>query len=165
MRITKDLNAFAAGRGTGKKIVTVIANPNFHSVCLYRLSNQLYRIHLGFLGKIIWYINRLFFHVDIDHRANLAGGFVLVHGLGTVIGKDVISKGRLTVYQHVTIGGGNGQPGRKDPDGKVRGMPLFENNVKVYAGAMIIGGITVGENTKVKAGRIVSKDVPPNSFV
>lgn len=165
MRITKDFKAFTKYGGVGKKITTFFLNPKFHSVCLYRLSNQLHRIHLGFLGKIIWYINRLIFHVDIDHRADLAGGFVLVHGLGTVIGKDVISKGRLTVYQHVTIGGGNGQPGRKDPDGKVRGMPLFENNVKVYAGAMIIGGITVGENTKVKAGRIVSKDVPPNSFV
>lgn len=165
MRITKDLKVFAAGGGIGKKIVTVIANPCFHSVCLYRLSNQLHRIHLGFLGKLFWYINRLLFHVDIDYRANLAGGFVLVHGLGTVIGKDVISKGKLVVYQHVTLGGGNGKPGRRDPDGNVRGMPLLENNVKIYTGATVIGGITVGENSMIKAGSVISRDVPPNSFV
>lgn len=101
----------------------------------------------------------MLYHVDIDYRANLAGGFVLVHGLGTVIGKDVISKGTLKIYQHVTLGGGNGKPGRQDADGIVRGMPLFEENVTVYTGASIIGGIVVGKNTIVKAGCIVSKSI------
>jgi len=63
--------------------------------------------------------------VDIDYRADLAGGFMLIHGLGTVIGKNVISRGKLKVYQHVTLGGGNGKVGRLVEDGKVRGMLLY----------------------------------------
>ncbi|MBR2280847.1 MAG: hypothetical protein IJ903_08010 [Ruminococcus sp.] len=165
MRITKDFKAFTKYGGVGKKITTIFLNPNFHSVCLYRLSNQLHRIHLGFLGKIIWYINRLIFHVDIDHRADLAGGFVLVHGLGTVIGRYVVSEGPLTVYQHVTLGGGNGRPARIDENGKEWPMPLFKGNNKVYAGAFVIGGIVIGENTMIKAGHTVTRDVPPDSKV
>lgn len=116
-------------------------------------------MHLSVISKVIWYINRLLFHVDIDYRANLAGGFVLVHGLGTVIGKSVISKGKLIVYQHVTIGGGNGKPCRIDLDGVERGMPLFLGDAKIYTGAIVVGGIIISENTVIKAGSIVADDI------
>lgn len=89
----------------------------------------------------------------------MAGGFVLVHGLGTVIGKSVISKGKLIVYQHVTIGGGNGKPCRIDPDGVERGMPLFLGDAKIYTGAIVVGGIIISENTVIKAGSIVADDI------
>lgn len=158
MRIQKDFQEFCEGGGASKKIATLLLNPNFHSVCLYRLSNLFYRMHLGIISKIIWYLNRLLFHVDIDYRADLAGGFVLVHGLGTVIGKGVISQGRLKVYQQVTLGG-NGQRLRKDPDGVERGMPLFEDGCVVYTGAIVVGGIKIKSNSIIKAGSIVTKDV------
>lgn len=160
MRIIEDFQAFTLSGGARKKIVTLFLNPNFHSVCLYRLSNLFYKVHLELLSKIVWYINRFAFHIDIDYRADLAGGFILVHGLGTVIGKDVKSLGRLTVYQHVTIGGaGNGRSGRFDEDGYEHRMPLLLNNVKIYTGAIVVGGITISEDTVIKAGEIVSHDV------
>ena len=159
MRIDKDFKEFCSGGDMKKKVATLLFNPNFHSVCLYRLSNICYKAHIGVMAKLIWYINRLLFHVDIDYRANLAGGFVLVHGLGTVIGKNVISKGRLKVYQHVTLGGGNGQSPRKDSDGIERGMPLFEDGCVVYTGAIVVGGIIVKKDSIIKAGSIVTKDV------
>lgn len=96
MRLYKDYKAFVGAGGLEKKLATIFLNPNFHSVCLFRLANLFYRMHLSIISKILWYINRMLFHVDIDYRADLAGGFVLVHGLGTVIGKTVISKGPLT---------------------------------------------------------------------
>lgn len=106
MKIIQDFNAFLQNDNSiSKKIATLIFNPNFHSVVLYRVSHFFYKCHLNIISKIIWYINRVIFCVDIDYRAELAGGFRLVHGLGTVIEKDVISMGRLTVYQNVTIGG------------------------------------------------------------
>lgn len=160
MRISKDFSAFTRSGGIGKQIVTLLLNPNFHCVCLYRLSNLFYKAHLEPLSKIIWYINRLLFHVDIDYRADLAGGFMLVHGLGTVIGRDVKSLGRLTVYQHVTLGGsGNGRPGWIDGDGHEHRMPLLEDNVKIYTGAIVVGGIKISKNTTIKAGQIISHDM------
>lgn len=158
MRLVEDFNEFTAGGGIGNKITTLLLNPNFHAVCLFRLSNFFYRIKLSPISKIVWYINRLLFHVDIDYRADLAGGFVLVHGLGTVIGKNVIARGKLKVYQHVTLGGGNGKPARLDDDGVLRGMPLFLGNAVVYTGAIVVGGIIISKDAVIKAGAVVSKD-------
>lgn len=159
MRLYKDYKAFVGAGGLEKKLATIFLNPNFHSVCLFRLANLFYRMHLSIISKILWYINRMLFHVDIDYRADLAGGFVLVHGLGTVIGKTVISKGPLTVYQHVTIGGGNGKPSRFDSDGIKRGVPMFMGKTVIYTGAIVVGGIIVSENSIIKAGRVVSEDI------
>lgn len=158
MRLKEDFKAFTS-TGSGGRLATLLLNPNFHSVCLYRLSNLLHRLHLDILAKVVWYLNRVIYSVDIDYRADLAGGFVLVHGLGTVIGYEVVSKGRLTVYQHVTIGGGNGKPKRVDENGKKWGMPILGENTVIYTGAMVVGPILVGKNTMVKAGSIVTRDV------
>lgn len=46
------------------------------------------------------------------------------------------------------------------------GKPIvIERNVWIAAGATIIGGVTVGENSVVAAGSVVTRDVPPNTFV
>jgi acetyltransferase-like isoleucine patch superfamily enzyme len=42
---------------------------------------------------------------------------------------------------------------------------VIERNVWIAAGAIIIGGVTVGENSVVAAGSVVTKDVPPNTLV
>ncbi len=42
---------------------------------------------------------------------------------------------------------------------------VIEKNVWIATGATILGGVTVGENSVVGAGAVVTKDVPPNSFV
>lgn len=157
MRLAKDLKAFSKDGGIKKIIITVLTNPCFHSVCLFRLSNLLYRFHLTFLAKLIWYINRLLYHVDIDYRADLAGGFVLVHGLGTVIGSGVKSEGFLKVYQGVTIGGSRGNSAIYK-GGRIW-QPLIKGNVVVYTGAGIFDPVVIGENNIIKAGAIISKNL------
>ena len=42
---------------------------------------------------------------------------------------------------------------------------VIERNVWIAAGATIIGGVTVGENSVVAAGSVVTRDVPPNTLV
>jgi acetyltransferase-like isoleucine patch superfamily enzyme len=50
--------------------------------------------------------------------------------------------------------------------GSVIAKPIvIERNVWIAAGATIIGGVTVGENSVVAAGSVVTKDVPPNALV
>lgn len=158
MRLYKDLLAFS-NFSKKKMIVTIATNPNFHCVCLFRLSNLLYRYHLSFLSKFIWYINRIVFSVDIDYRASLAGGFVIKHGIGLVIGKDVKSLGKLTVYQGVTLGGNN----EKTQLSKygLLSQPLLEENVIIYTGSMIFGPIIIGKDNIIGAGSKVFSSVPP----
>lgn len=158
MKLVEDFKAFVNGKGIKKGIATLVLNPCFHCVLLFRLASFLYKIHLGIVSKIIWYFNRIIYNVDIDYRANLAGGFVLVHGLGVVIGKSVTSKGRLMVYQGVTIGGNQGRT-RELEDGKVIGQPIIGENVIIYSNASLFGPLIVSDNAIVKAGQIVTKDL------
>lgn len=162
MRLKEDLRSFANNEGIRKVIVTIFTNPCFHSVCLFRLSSLLHKLQLSFFAKIVWYFNRVIFSVDIDYRADLAGGFKLVHGLGTVIGMNVRSLGRLTVYQGVTIGGNFGKT-QIFIDGNQFDQPIFYDNVVVFTGAKIFGPVVISENMIVKAGSIITEDIQKNA--
>lgn len=152
MRLLEDLEAFSKG-SKKKMFATIIANPCFHCVAIFRLSNLFYKLHLSPVSKLLWYINRLLFYVDIDYRADLAGGLVLIHGLGVVIGSGVRSEGRLTVYQGVTIGG-SGSYIYKD-ERKIW-MPHIGENVKLYTDCKLFGPVFIEDNTIVKSGQIIS---------
>ena len=80
MRLVEDYKEYTKSGGIIKKISTVFLDPCFQSVVLYRISSLFYKLKLSILAKIVWYINRIVFSVDIDYRANRAGGVVLVHG-------------------------------------------------------------------------------------
>ena len=153
--IIKDLKA-VSDNSLKKMVVTVITNPCFHAVCLFRLSNLFYRVHLSPIAKIIWYVNRMLYHVDIDYRARLAGGLVIKHGIGLVIGHHVRTLGPVKLYQGVTLGG----------SGKVRmyegeeiDQPILGENVIVYTDAKIFGPVIVGKNNHIRAGSIVTEDI------
>lgn len=125
MNIRADFAAVAGGKGFPHSLGTFFLNPCFHAVALFRLSALLYRGHVEPLAKIVWCLNRMLYHVDLDYKAKLAPGFRLVHGLGVVIGAGVVSEGPLTVYQGVTIGGSHGLH-REDGRGGSSGSPILE---------------------------------------
>lgn len=153
MRIVDDLRRYSDG-SFKKAVLTILINPCFHSVCLYRLSSLFYRLHLTPLAKIIWYINRLLFNVDIDFRSQIEGEFKIVHGLGIVIGHEVYAKSNLTIYQHVTLGGNMGE--YKEINGLRTGQPYIENDVVIYTGASVCGPVHIEKNTVIKAGKIMT---------
>lgn len=124
MSIAADFRACTDGKRFPRSLGTLLLNPCFHSVALFRLSGLLYRVHFEPLAKIVWCINRMFYHVDLDYRARLAPGFRLVHGLGVVVGAGVVSEGPLTLYQHVTLGGSNGRR-REDGGGGSSRSPIL----------------------------------------
>lgn len=153
MKISEDLRRYSNG-SIKKAIMTILINPCFHCVCLYRLSSFMYHIHFTILAKVIWYINRLLFYVDIDFRSEIAAGFKIVHGLGIVIGQEVHAGKNLTVYQHVTLGGSMGK--RMNIGDFETGQPYLENNITIYTGASIFGPVHIKDNEIVKAGSIVT---------
>ena len=164
MRITVDFAAAANGKRFPKSMGTFLLNPCFHAVALFRLSSLLYRLRLEPVAKLVWYLNRVLFHVDLDYKAQLAAGFKLVHGLRVVIGEGVVSEGPLTVYQGVTVGGSRGHH-RDDGRGEVFWQPHFGSNVIIYSNACVFGPVYDGDGAIVKAARIVTKDVEPGARV
>ena len=84
---------------------------------------------------------------------SIGPGFAISHGFASTIGAKSIGE-NCTVFQQVTLGAGG-----KD------GFPTILNNVTIFAGAVIIGKITIGNNSVVGANATVFKDVPDNCTV
>lgn len=79
-------------------------------------------------------------------------GFAIIHGGSSEIGAKSIGKNCI-IYQQVTIGGAK------------EGAPTILDNVTIYAAAVIIGNITIGNNVVVGANATVFRDVPDNCTV
>ncbi|MFV0221283.1 serine acetyltransferase [Empedobacter falsenii] len=92
---------------------------------------------------------------DISYKSILGKGIKMPHPLGIVIGEGVIIKNNVMIFQQVTFG----SHGKINESKK---YPIIEDNVKIFAGAKIIGGITIGKNSIIGANSLVNIDVPEN---
>lgn len=86
----------------------------------------------------------------------IGAGLIIFHGFSSVMFAEKIGE-NCSIYQQVTIGRGKSNG--------TRNIPVIGDNVDIYAGAKIIGGITIGNNVKIGAGAVVTKDVPDNCTV
>lgn len=134
----------------------VLLNPCYYTVLLYRISNRLYRWKLNILAKLVWLINRILFSVDIDYRAQIGKDFMIIHGIGIVIGCDVRIGDNVKIYQGVTIGGAGKV---REINGEKLTQPVIGNNCIIYTNACVFGPVFIKDNTKIKACTVVSKDL------
>lgn len=95
--------------------------------------------------------------IEIHPGAVIGQGFFIDHGDGVVIGETTVIGEDVTLYQGVTLGGTGKDTGKRHPN--------IGNGVTIGAGAKVLGPITIGDHSKVGAGSIVLKDVPPNCTV
>ena len=89
-------------------------------------------------------------HLDVSPQAEIGRGVYFYHGLGTVIGKGSRIGERALICHGVTTGGRGG-------------APVIGDDVSLWAGAVVIGRITVGDRVEVGANAVVIKDVPADS--
>jgi serine O-acetyltransferase len=97
------------------------------------------------------------FQVDINPAVPMGRGIMLDHGTGLVIGETAVVGDNVSLLQNVTLGG----TGKADQDRH----PKIGNGVLIGAGAKVLGNIKVGDCSRVGAGSVVLKDVPPRTTV
>ena len=97
------------------------------------------------------------FQVDINPAVAIGKGIMLDHGTGLVIGETAIVGDNVSLLQNVTLGG----TGKADQDRH----PKIGNGVLIGAGAKVLGNIKVGDCSRVGAGSVVLKEVPPRTTV
>jgi serine O-acetyltransferase len=97
------------------------------------------------------------FGVDIHPAASIKGGVMIDHATGVVIGETSTIDENVSIFQGVTLGGKGTETGDRHPK--------IKSGVSIYASSTILGNITIGKNSKVAAGSLVLKDVPPNITV
>lgn len=135
----------------------ILTYSGLHAIWAHRLAHFFYKKKWFFIARAISQIGRFFTGIEIHPAAVIGRRFFIDHGMGVVIGETCQIGDNVTLYQGVTLGGTGKERGKRHP--------TLEDNVLVATGAKVLGSITIGESSKVGAGSVVLKDVPPNSTV
>lgn len=135
----------------------VLSYPGFHALTAHRVIHALHRSGLPLLPRFLSNLNRFITGIEIHPAARIGKGLFIDHGMGVVIGETAQVGDDVTIYQGVTLGGTSLLHGKRHP--------TLESNVVVGVNSAVLGDITVGQNSRVGAGSVVVKDVPPNSTV
>ncbi|AOV06499.1 serine O-acetyltransferase [Sporosarcina ureilytica] len=143
-----------AARSTFEVVLTY---SGLHAVWAHRVAHALFKKNLLFLARSVSQISRFFTGIEIHPGAKIGRRLFIDHGMGIVIGETCEIGDDVTIYQGVTLGGTGKEKGKRHP--------TIHDNVLIATGAKVLGSITIGEGSKVGAGSVVLKDVPPSSTV
>lgn len=135
----------------------VLCYPGLHAVWGHRISHWLWMHGFKLLARWVSQLVRGLTGIEIHPGATIGPGFFIDHGMGVVIGETAEIGANVTLYHGVTLGGTSLNKGKRHP--------TLRDNVVVGAGAKILGGFTVGENSRIGANAVVVKSVPPNAVV
>ncbi len=165
--LVSDLRAAYAGdpAATGYSEILLVY-PGMTAIIHHRLAHVLHRLGARFLARMIADIAHNRTGIDIHPGARIGGSFFIDHGTGVVIGETAIIGDRIRLYQAVTLGA---RSFRKDETGAlVKGEarhPILEDDVVVYAGATILGRVTIGRGSIIGGNVWLTHDVPPGSSI
>lgn len=135
----------------------VFLYPSFKVMLYYRLAHKMYLRRHFFLARWISQKGSRKTGIEIHPGAKIGKGFFIDHGNGVIIGETTVIGDNVTLYQGVTLGGTGKEQGKRHP--------TIGNNVMISTGAKVLGSFKIGDNSKIGAGSVVLKEVPPNSTV
>jgi len=131
--------------------------PGFHVLYFHRIAHWLWGHGMKLLARMVSQAGRSLTGIEIHPGATVGPGFFIDHGMGVVIGETAEIGENVTLYHGVTLGGTSWK--------KEKRHPTIGNNVVIGAGAKVLGPFKVGDNSRIGAGSVVVKEVPPDSVV
>lgn len=157
-RIKRDIEAVFDRDPAARSIWEVLlCYPGLKAIWFHRIAHWLWRRDLKLLARVISQLSRFFTQIEIHPGATIAEGVFIDHGSGVVIGETTEIHENVTIYQGVTLGGTGKEKGKRHP--------TIMRDVVIGNGARILGSFTVGANSRIGAGAVVLREVPPNSTV
>jgi serine O-acetyltransferase len=135
----------------------ILTYSGLHAIWAHRIAHAFFKRKFYFLARVISQISRFFTGIEIHPGAKIGRRLFIDHGMGVVIGETCEIGDNVTVFQGVTLGGTGKEKGKRHP--------TIKDNALIATGAKVLGSITIGENSKIGAGSVVLKEVPPNSTV
>jgi len=144
----------------------LVCYPGIHAIIHYRIAHALHELDLPIVARMISELAHSHSGIDIHPGAQIGHHFFIDHGTGVVIGATAIIGNHVRIYQAVTLGA---KSFPKDEQGHlIKGQPrhpILEDDVVVYAGATILGRITIGKGSIVGGNIWLTHSVAPNSHV
>jgi serine O-acetyltransferase len=152
-----------AARSAGE---AVFCYPSIKALVNHRIAHELYKLGVPLIPRIISELAHSETGIDIHPGAEIGERFFMDHGTGIVIGETSIIGKNVRLYQGVTLGA---KSFPLDKDGRpIKGIarhPIVEDDVIIYAGATILGRITIGKGAVVGGNKWVTEAVPAGTKV
>ncbi|UTY59066.1 serine O-acetyltransferase EpsC [Massilia sp. erpn] len=165
--LVSDVQAAYAGDPAATSIAEImLCYPGTIAILHYRLAHRLQRLGSPFIARMICDISHSLTGIDIHPGAQIGASFFIDHGTGVVIGETAILGQRVRLYQHVTLGAKRFPA--DDSGALIKGTPrhpIVEDDVVIYAGATILGRITIGAGSTIGGNVWLTQSVPANSNV
>jgi serine O-acetyltransferase len=165
--LVSDLRAAHAGDPASTSHSEVLlVYPGMLAVIHYRLAHALHGLGATSLARQICEIAHSLTGIDIHPGAQIGGSFFIDHGTGVVIGETAVIGERVRLYQAVTLGARSFPADATGAliKGRLR-HPIVEDDVVIYAGATILGRITIGRGSTIGGSVWLTHSVPPNSHI
>lgn len=162
-----DIRAAYDGDPSAKSQDEVLLSfPGVRAIIHHRLAHALYTLDLPIIARIIAENSHSLTGIDIHPGARVGASFFIDHGTGVVIGETAVIGERVRLYQAVTLGA---KRFSVDESGAlVKGQPrhpIVEDDVVVYAGATILGRVTIGRGSVIGGNVWLTRSVPAGSNI
>jgi serine O-acetyltransferase len=165
--LVSDIKAAFTGDPAAQHITEILlCYPGIWAMTHHRLAHALHKLGVPLLARFINEIAHSLTGIDIHPGATIGPSFFIDHGTGVVIGETAIIGEHVRVYQAVTLGA-KSFPSTSDGSlvkGNAR-HPIVEDNVVIYAGATILGRVTIGQGSVIGGNVWLTHSVPPGSNV
>lgn len=165
--LVSDVQAAYAGDPAATSVAEImLCYPGTIAILYHRLAHRLHALGAPFLARLIADIAHTLTGIDIHPGAHIGASFFIDHGTGVVIGETAIIGQRVRLYQAVTLGA---KRFPADASGAlIKGTPrhpIVEDDVVIYAGATVLGRITIGAGSTIGGNVWLTQSVPANSNV
>ena len=165
--LESDLQAAYEGDPAARTVDEVlVCYPGITAITHYRLAHELHCLGAPLIARMISEIAHSATGIEIHPGARIGGSFFIDHGTGVVIGETAIIGEHVRLYQAVTLGA---KRFPVDEHGKlIKGNvrhPIVEDDVVIYAGATILGRITIGRGSTIGGNVWLTRSVPPGSVI
>jgi len=165
--LEEDLRAADDGDPAARSRTEVLlCYPGVSAMLHHRLAHELYLLEVPLLPRIISELSHAATGIDIHPGARIGRRFFIDHGTGVVIGETAVIGERVRLYQGVTLGAKSFPRG--ESGALIKGQPrhpIIGDDVVIYAGATVLGRITIGAGSTIGGNVWVTTSLPPGSHV
>ncbi len=165
--LDSDLRAAFEGDPSAKSIDEIaFCFPGFAAIARHRLAHELYALGVTMIARIIAEDAHSATGIDIHPGAEIGERFFIDHGTGVVIGETAVIGRNVRLYQAVTLGAkrfeadASGALVKNTPR-----HPIVEDDVVIYAGATVLGRVTIGRGSSIGGNVWLTRDAPPGSSI
>lgn len=165
--LTTDIRATLMGDpATNSSDEVIFSYPGLLATSIYRMAHELFLLQVPIIPRIMTEHAHSLTGIDIHPGATIGPGLFIDHGTGVVIGETTIIGADVRLYQGVTLGALSLPRDAGVRMQQVKRHPTIEDEVIIYANAIILGGETVIGRRSIIGGNIwLTESVPPDTRV